>query len=660
MHQPHGESEATPAASPSGHGATGRAILRGSLLTAARGVVTGNTDGWGFKRSADLSSCQFPVGPVMVLLLVLIPLGWLSRRLLRNRGLTPQELLVMTAMLLVAAGIPSYGFGLYLMPTLAGPSYYATPENQWREGFFQYLPDWIHPDPDSPAIEWFYESLPPTAALPWREWLTPLLAWSALAAAFYLAVFCLAAIVRRQWTERENLIYPLVKLPLEMVMPGRRGVSPVGFFRDPLMWIGFGIPFLFHNLNAIYFYFHGAPLLSLRQGVFLSAITERPWVYLQSGYYIHFAVIGFAYFLTTEISLSIWVFWWLGRFLHVGFDAFGRRPLYASVEENTFQGAFLVYVLSGIWVARGQLREVWEQVVNPRARPSGGDHEAMPLAMAFWGLVVAGVIVVTWLNLAGMSLLPALALYLFFLVIAWGLGRMVAESGVLFARALHMKPSLIMVPLVGSAAFSPADITILSYVEWVFMFDQRSSIMAQVIQSLKIADEAQINRRRMYRALAIATIIAIPLGLAALLQAIYAAGAINLDPWLFLNAPRNNSTRIDTLISNPTGVDTTRLIGILAGGAFCAILIHLRQQFLWFPLHPIAYILGDGFQGSLRWLPFLIGWAIKSLVVRYGSIGLYRRLQPMALGLVLGEYTAGALWLLLNGLMHTTGYRVFP
>ncbi len=46
--------------------------------------------------------------------------------------------------------------------------------------------------------------------------------------------------------------------------------------------------------------------------------------------------------------------------------------------------------------------------------------------------------------------------------------------------------------------------------------------------------------------------------------------------------------------------------------------------------------------------------------MRYGSIGLYRRLQPMALGLVLGEYTAGALWLLLNGLMHTTGYRVFP
>jgi len=660
MHETQHTIDGQPAAGPRQGGVTRRALVLGSLLTAALVVVTANTDGWGFARSADLSSCQFPVGPVMVLLIVLLPVTWLTQRLAGARGLRPRENLVMTAMLLVAAGIPSYGFGLYLFPTLVGPAYYATPENRWRDEFFQYLPAWIAPAPDSPAIEWFYESLPPTARLPWGEWLTPLLAWSALAIGLYLSVFCLAAIVRRQWSDRENLIYPLVKLPVEMVLPERRGISPLGFFRDPLMWIGFAIPFVFHCLNAIYFYYHGVPMLSLRRGIFLSAIVERPWVYLRSGYYIHFAVIGFAYFLTTEISFSVWAFWWLGRFLHVGFDAFGRRPMFAAVEENTYQGAFLVYVLSGIWIARGHLREVWRQVRHPRATPPGERREALPLTLAFWGLVVAGAIVVMWLQIAGMSLLLAIVLYLFYLMIAWGLGRMVAESGILFARALHMKPSLVIVPLVGARALAPADITLLHYVEWVFMFDQRSSIMAQVIQSLKISDEAHIDRRRMYRALALATIIALPLGLAALLQAIYAAGGINLDPWLFLSAPRSNSIRIDTLITSAGGVEPNKLVGMAAGGAFCAAMIWLRQQFLWFPLHPIAYILGDGFQGSLRWLPFLIGWALKTLVLRYGSVGLYRRLQPAALGLVLGEYSAGALWLAINGILHTTGYRIFP
>ncbi|MGD9496555.1 MAG: DUF6785 family protein [Armatimonadota bacterium] len=226
------------------------------------------------------------------------------------------------------------------------------------------------------------------------------------------------------------------------------------------------------------------------------------------------------------------------------------------------------------------------------------------------------------------------------------------------SRALHMKPSLVIVPLVGSQALAPVDITLLHYVEWVFMFDQRSSIMAQVIQSLKIADEADIDRQRLYRALVLATTIALPLGLGALLQAIYAAGGINMDSWLFLAAPRNNSVYISRALDSAARVETDKLIGMVAGGAFCAAMIWLRQQFLWFPLHPIAYILGDGWQGSLQWLPFVIGWALKSLVLRYGSVGLYRRLQPAALGLVLGEYGAGVLWLAINGILHTTGYRI--
>ncbi len=654
------QGDAQPPARTAVAGAGPRALLVGSVLTAALVIVTANTDGWGFARSADLSSCQFPVGPVMVLLLILLPATWLVRRLAPARAPTPHENLVITGMMLVAAGIPSYGLGLYLLPTLTGPAYYATAENRWREEFFQYLPRWIQPDPDSPAIEWFYEALPPTASLPWREWLMPLIAWSVLALAFYLSMFCLASIVRRQWSDRENLIYPLVKLPVEMVLGERRGISALPFLSDRLMWVGFAIPFVFHSLNAIYFHYHGVPLLSLRRGTFLLAITERPWVYLRSGFYIHFAVIGFAYFLTTEISFSVWAFWWLGRFLHVGFDAFGRRPLYARVEGHTFQGAFLVYVLSGMWVARGHLRDVWERVVGGRCPPPGERPEAVPMRAAFWGLIVAGVIVVAWLRIAGMSYLLAAVTYLFFLIIAWGLGRMVAESGILFARALHMKPSLVLSALVGSAAFSPMDITLLHYTEWVFMFDQRSSIMAQIIQSLKMADEAHIDRRRMYSALAVATLIALPLGLAALLQAIYSAGGVNMDPWLFLSAPRYNSIKIAAMLTNPMGIESDRLLGLLAGGAFCALLIRLRQLFLWFPLHPIAYILGDGFQGSLRWLPFLIGWALKGLVLRYGSVGLYRRLQAPALGLVLGEYSAGALWLIINGVLHTTGYRVFP
>ena len=96
------------------------------------------------------------------------------------------------------------------------------------------------------------------------------------------------------------------------------------------------------------------------------------------------------------------------------------------------------------------------------------------------------------------------------------------------------------------------------------------------------------------------------------------------------------------------------------GAAVCAGLIRLRQLFLWFPLHPIAYVVGTGFEASRMWFPFLLGWSAKALVTRYGSIGLYRLLQAPFLGLVVGEYAVAGIWLIIDAITGKTGHSVFP
>jgi len=50
---------------------------------------------------------------------------------------------------------------------------------------------------------------------------------------------------------------------------------------------------------------------------------------------------------------------------------------------------------------------------------------------------------------------------------------------------------------------------------------------------------------------------------------------------------------------------------------------------------------------KLSELPLVIGWLAKTLCVRYLGPKAYRRALPMALGLVLGEFTLGAFWSLL-------------
>ena len=117
---------------------------------------------------------------------------------------------------------------------------------------------------------------------------------------------------------------------------------------------------------------------------------------------------------------------------------------------------------------------------------------------------------------------------------------------------------------------------------------------------------------------------------------------------------------IKSLIANPTGVEAPRLTALAGGLAFTWALLWLRQNFLWFPLHPIGYVVGNGFEAYRMWFPFLVGWAAKALVMRYGSVKTYRALRAPFLGMVLGEFAAAGLWLVVDAMLGRTGHRIFP
>ncbi|MDW8289915.1 MAG: DUF6784 domain-containing protein, partial [Armatimonadota bacterium] len=59
------------------------------------------------------------------------------------------------------------------------------------------------------------------------------------------------------------------------------------------------------------------------------------------------------------------------------------------------------------------------------------------------------------------------------------------------------------------------------------------------------------------------------------------------------------------------------------------------------------------------WLPFLIAWLVKFFVLRYGGLLLYRRTLPFFLGLVLGDYTMGAVWSLIGVVWDVPTLQIF-
>jgi hypothetical protein len=275
-------------------------------------------------------------------------------------------------------------------------------------------------------------------------------------------------------------------------------------------------------------------------------------------------------------------------------------------------------------------------------------------------LAAGGLISILWLNVAGMTLWMGVFTFAMFLIICWGMARLVVESGIMFAKATQMMPSKVLQGIMGTAPLPPAGLTVLTFVEYVLMYDLKSFLMPQIMHSHKLADEGHVDRRSMYCGIGAAVLAAVAASYWASLKVAYLKGALAMHPWFFLSGPRGTCERLQSLLTTPTAAELNRVIALAAGAGLCWLLYWARSNFLWFPLHPIGYILGSGFEPSRMWFPFLVGWAVKALVMRYGSVKAYRTLRVPFLGLALGEFAAAGIWLIVDALLGRVGHRVFP
>jgi hypothetical protein len=77
------------------------------------------------------------------------------------------------------------------------------------------------------------------------------------------------------------------------------------------------------------------------------------------------------------------------------------------------------------------------------------------------------------------------------------------------------------------------------------------------------------------------------------------------------------------------------------------------------PLHPAGYALANSFAMNYFWNSFLVGWLVKTVVLRYGGRHGHQHAFRFFLGLLLGDYVCGSLWGGIGPLAHVRTYKNF-
>ncbi len=634
-----------------------------------------------YMHNTFLGAAHLPPGAIAVLLVMLLIVNPALKMLSKRGGFSRNEILTVYITTLFSCLVPGHGSENFFISNIIGPFYFAKPENQWLD-FLHRLPSWFTPalwaghgkfdEAGKLVVQDWYVAGP----IPWTAWLVPLMMWGSFIFASYLMLACLGVMLRAQWAEREALAFPLLRLPLELTedvdRPDYLGV--IGrFFRNPLMWCGFGIGVFIELLKGLHVYYADVPDVPLEINTG-SLFTEAPWN--QIGWtpmQLYPIAIGITYLLTSEISFSLWFFYWFMRLqLMIAFTlGFLPNTLPALVGHTAgarafigYQqiGAYLAYVALVLWTGREHFGHVARRAFGRERARESEKREALSYPLAFWGFVFAFVFMIAWSCAAGISLGIALAMWSLYLVIAIALTRLVVEGGLLFVQqAWTPLGAIAQITGSGPGTILPASsIVPASFLQGAIITDLRAFLLPSFVQSFKLAHDRKIKARPLLALIMTCVLITLVMGIWMNVRMGYEKGGLSLDPWFAQGGAQTPANTSNDLIKGARDVSHWNLIWLAVGGLLTFGMMFARTRFLWFPLHPLGFLMSVTYPMNRLWFSVFLGWLAKVTIQRFGGSDTYRRLVAAFLGLALGDVAMMIFWLLIDAWQIRMGHNLMP
>ncbi len=574
-------------------------------------------------------------------LLILLGINWALKRWAPKWALTQAEFVTVYVMIAVASALAGHDSLQLGVPDVVIPFYYANDGNHYQDLFFKHLPQWLTVWQPSVFMPLFDGHTTLYRADRIEAWLQPTLWWSALVFAVGLVMIGINVLIRRQWTQREKLGFPVVQLPLEMT---REGLN-VKFFANKTLLIGFAAAALLDLYNGGHFFISGLPLIDVRHdgGHFIDTwMLGRPWSALgRIGIPLYPFCIGLSFLLPADLSFSIW-FFYLFRLAQNVLAAAVPIPLAPQLPYLNEQcmGAWVALFVYAMWVGRGYFGALAKSIWRGELSHEMDTGEPMSHRASFFAIVAGMAFIVFFCLRAGMNLAVVVVLFGFGFVIHIAITRMRAELGPPAHEAAGgLNSQTLMRDIVGTKAIGANNLAMFGMFWWFTGRGYRTTPMPVQLEGLKMGEVSGAEPQRLAVAMAIAFAMAPLLTFYFFAHLTYMRGnnpmiGHNVGIW----------DQYASWMQNPLAPNVPGMIGMGFGGLLVAGMTYMRTRFMWWPLHPAGYALGMNFGVEYFWSCTLIAWILKVLITRYGGHKTHQKALPFFYGLILGEFLVGAFW----------------
>jgi len=580
---------------------------------------------------------------VILFMFFLMGVNLLILKLLPRYAFSQQELLTIYILLSIGSSMSGHDMIQVLAPMIGHAFRFATPENEWKELFWRYLPQGLIIR-DTRSLESLYSG---GSTLYKVEhigmWLNSVLRWTVFYVALTWVMLCTNVVVRKRWTESEKLSYPIIQLPIEMTQGSGKAL-----FSNRLLWLGFAIAGGISFVNGLHFILPAVPEIHVRHYNLVEFFPEKPWNAVgRTRLTFYPFAIGMGYFVPLELSFSCWFFYWLGKGEMVLGSVMGWKSLpgFPYMSEQALGGTIGIVVVS-IWAARRHLGNVFRQAFEKNAPEA---DEPMKYRTALLGIAAGMALLFFFCWSAGMSTWVIMLFFAIYIALSMGLTRIRAELGPPIISLWvwgegSTDPAQKIVRFLGTRRLGPGNLTALTLLFW-FNRDHRCHPMPHQLEGFEIARRTRIRSSSLVFPMMIVAALSSLTAFWAYLHIFYKLGMTGSFAW----EPFNRLQNWLTLSQSP---DYPALGFTGFSFLFTLLIMFMRRRFLWWPFHPVGYVLSGTWSVDNIWAPLFISWLAKLVIIKYGGIRVYRRAVPFFAGLILGQFIVGGIWSLLGAFFN--------
>jgi hypothetical protein len=481
-------------------------------------------------------------------------------------------------------------------------------------------------------------------AVPWYAWTSALLSWAPLLLGAFIAMIAVAGVTRRQWMENERLPYPIAAATLAFMEEPEPGRRLAAVFRNSGFWIGLSIAggiILWRGLHI-----YGIMPIDFTTTLSLSStFSGQPWDQVLNGWSLYnpkifFSIIALVFFLSLELSFSLWAFFLLMQFGTMGLRLSGI-PIEGSHVSAASAGGFFTMCLLILWVGRQYYWRLVRAALTFRR-----DEETREGVPYVWALLLGTGMMLAFLVSKGAPLDAALLAVLLMLGLLLVLARIVAEAGIPFVQTpMGAGFSTIMLSTIGFG-LPPGALIPLGIIGSTLMADPREALLPFAVNAGFLGKKSGVSTNRTYSLMLVAVVVGTVIAFGAMIAFSYHGTGATIDGYAPNATARSGWSEPAAMVekmSTPQGMETAQeersetLAGYGVGAGIVALLGLARMMFTSWPLHPIGFLTMISYPTAQIWFSLLLGWMWKAGVMRYGGPAIYTRLKPVAIGLIAGE-----------------------